>query len=304
MASGLDELRERIEAAFEDTLAEVELLIPYSEGGRLHELHEIAGDLERTERDDGVLVRAKVPSRRAAPLRRSRRRLARVRCRGAAGRQAAGGRNSADAGPRRRRGARPIRQRVGPHRARREVERRHRSRHRDPRRARRPGTAALGTGQEARHHLGQQPRSDRLRLPGRAAGTAAQHRPGRHLPGRAWRPDRAAGHRADRTRRAGRRPRRSPSRRAATVALAPAVARATGSGQRRLASRLVGGALERVVEGLQVRTHPRSGAPGQARSGGRRARRSWAAAGRAGKCRSGCRGARPRGRPRRCCQSP
>jgi GTP-binding protein HflX len=58
---GLDELRERIEAAFEDTLTEVELLIPYSEGGRLHELHEIAGDLDRTDRDDGVLVRAKVP---------------------------------------------------------------------------------------------------------------------------------------------------------------------------------------------------------------------------------------------------
>jgi GTPase len=59
--SGLDGLRERIEQAFEDTLAEVELLVPYSEGGRLHELHEIAGDLERTEREDGVLVRARVP---------------------------------------------------------------------------------------------------------------------------------------------------------------------------------------------------------------------------------------------------
>jgi GTP-binding protein HflX len=58
---GLDPLREAIETAFEDTLAEVELLIPYAEGARLHELHEIAGDLERTEREDGVLVRAKVP---------------------------------------------------------------------------------------------------------------------------------------------------------------------------------------------------------------------------------------------------
>jgi GTPase len=58
---GLERLRDGIEAAFEDTLAEVELLIPYAEGGRLHELHEIAGDLERTEREDGVLVRAKVP---------------------------------------------------------------------------------------------------------------------------------------------------------------------------------------------------------------------------------------------------
>jgi GTP-binding protein HflX len=59
---GLDLLRERIEAAFEETLTEVELLIPYSQGGRLHELHEVAGDLERTEREDGVLVHAKVPS--------------------------------------------------------------------------------------------------------------------------------------------------------------------------------------------------------------------------------------------------
>jgi GTP-binding protein HflX len=58
---GLDKLSEQIEAAFEDTLAEVELLIPYSEGGRLHELHELTGDLDRTDRDDGVLVRAKVP---------------------------------------------------------------------------------------------------------------------------------------------------------------------------------------------------------------------------------------------------
>jgi GTPase len=59
---GLDALRERIEAAFEETLTEVELLIPYSQGARLHELHEVAGDLERTDREDGVLVCAKVPT--------------------------------------------------------------------------------------------------------------------------------------------------------------------------------------------------------------------------------------------------
>jgi GTPase len=58
---GLDELREGIETAFEDTLAEVELLIPYAEGARLHELHEVAGELKRTEREDGVLVQARVP---------------------------------------------------------------------------------------------------------------------------------------------------------------------------------------------------------------------------------------------------
>jgi GTP-binding protein HflX len=59
---GLDELRERIERAFEETLTEVELLIPYAQGARLHELHEVAGDLERTDREDGVFVCAKVPT--------------------------------------------------------------------------------------------------------------------------------------------------------------------------------------------------------------------------------------------------
>jgi GTP-binding protein HflX len=59
---GLEELRERIEQAFAETLTEVELLIPYSQGGRLHELHEVAGELERTDRADGVLVHARVPS--------------------------------------------------------------------------------------------------------------------------------------------------------------------------------------------------------------------------------------------------
>jgi len=58
---GLDDLRRRIEKAFEDTLAEVELLVPYAEGARLSELHEVAGKLEREDRADGVLVRAKVP---------------------------------------------------------------------------------------------------------------------------------------------------------------------------------------------------------------------------------------------------
>jgi GTP-binding protein HflX len=58
---GLEQLRETVEAAFEETLTEVELLVPYAQGGRLHELHEVAGELERTEREDGVLVHAKVP---------------------------------------------------------------------------------------------------------------------------------------------------------------------------------------------------------------------------------------------------
>src|SRR3954467_8426627 len=59
---GLDELRERVEAAFQKTLRPVELLVPYAEGGSLAELHDVAGDLERTETPEGVLVRARVPS--------------------------------------------------------------------------------------------------------------------------------------------------------------------------------------------------------------------------------------------------
>jgi GTPase len=59
---GSEELRDRIEDSFEETLRDVELLFPYSEGGRLHELHELAGELERTDRSDGVLVRARVPA--------------------------------------------------------------------------------------------------------------------------------------------------------------------------------------------------------------------------------------------------
>ena len=47
---GMAELTERIEDEFARTLQEIELLIPYDEGGRLAELHEIAGDLERRRR--------------------------------------------------------------------------------------------------------------------------------------------------------------------------------------------------------------------------------------------------------------
>jgi GTP-binding protein HflX len=59
---GLEQLRERIEEAFAETLTEVELLIPYSQGGRLHELHEVAGDVERTDGPDGVRIHARVPA--------------------------------------------------------------------------------------------------------------------------------------------------------------------------------------------------------------------------------------------------
>jgi GTPase len=59
--SGIEELRDRIEVAFAETLRAVELLVPYSEGGRLSELHELAGDLDREDRPEGVLVHARIP---------------------------------------------------------------------------------------------------------------------------------------------------------------------------------------------------------------------------------------------------
>jgi GTP-binding protein HflX len=58
---GIDDLRDAIEAAFADTLEEIDLLVPYAEGARLSELYELAGDLERDERSDGVRVHARIP---------------------------------------------------------------------------------------------------------------------------------------------------------------------------------------------------------------------------------------------------
>ena len=59
---GIDALAQRIEEEFARTLREIELLIPYDEGGRLAELHEIAGDLEREETPEGVKVVARLPA--------------------------------------------------------------------------------------------------------------------------------------------------------------------------------------------------------------------------------------------------
>src|SRR5215210_813471 len=63
---GLDDLREAIEARFLATLLPMELLVPYREGATLSELHELAGELEREDTPEGVLVRARVPAS-AAP---------------------------------------------------------------------------------------------------------------------------------------------------------------------------------------------------------------------------------------------
>ncbi len=67
---GLELLGERIEQEFERRLRDVELLLPYSEGGRLAELHGIAGDLVREDTPEGVRVSARVPATVAARFER------------------------------------------------------------------------------------------------------------------------------------------------------------------------------------------------------------------------------------------
>jgi GTP-binding protein HflX len=65
-SEGVPGLIETIEAEFERRLSEVELLVPYEEGGRLAELHELAGDLEREDTPDGVRVLVRLPAGVAA----------------------------------------------------------------------------------------------------------------------------------------------------------------------------------------------------------------------------------------------
>ncbi len=59
---GIEALGERIEEEFRRSLRSVDLLLPYAEGARLAELHDVAGDLERTDTADGVRVRARLPA--------------------------------------------------------------------------------------------------------------------------------------------------------------------------------------------------------------------------------------------------
>ena len=59
---GFDDLAARIGDEFERRLQDVDLLLPYNEGARLAELHDIAGDLDREDTADGVRVQARVPA--------------------------------------------------------------------------------------------------------------------------------------------------------------------------------------------------------------------------------------------------
>jgi GTP-binding protein HflX len=61
---GLDALRERIAQRFADRYELVELLVPYEEGAKLAELYALGPPIEsRTDREDGVLIRARLPER-------------------------------------------------------------------------------------------------------------------------------------------------------------------------------------------------------------------------------------------------
>jgi len=59
-------LADRVQEAFRRTLREVELLLPYDEGGRLAELHGLADDLRREDTAEGVRVSARLPETVAA----------------------------------------------------------------------------------------------------------------------------------------------------------------------------------------------------------------------------------------------
>ncbi len=63
---GIEPLIERVITEFAARLLDVELLLPYSEGGRLAELHELAGDLEREDTPEGVRVNVRLPAGVAA----------------------------------------------------------------------------------------------------------------------------------------------------------------------------------------------------------------------------------------------
>jgi GTP-binding protein HflX len=62
---GLEALGERIEKELAHLLRPLELLVPYSDGGSLAEIHELVGDVRREDTAEGVRVRVLVPERLA-----------------------------------------------------------------------------------------------------------------------------------------------------------------------------------------------------------------------------------------------
>ena len=61
-SEGLEELGSRVSAEFERRLRDVDLLVPYSEGTILSELHQLAGDLTREDAAEGVRIHVRLPA--------------------------------------------------------------------------------------------------------------------------------------------------------------------------------------------------------------------------------------------------
>ena len=59
---GLDSLVDALREVIEREMEPVELLIPYSDGARLSEVHQLASSLSRTEEEEGVRVSARLPA--------------------------------------------------------------------------------------------------------------------------------------------------------------------------------------------------------------------------------------------------
>ncbi len=59
---GLEQLKAEVDLTFEKTMSPVELFVPYSQGARLHDLHEVAGRIDREDEAEGVRVRTRLPS--------------------------------------------------------------------------------------------------------------------------------------------------------------------------------------------------------------------------------------------------
>lgn len=66
---GIEALRAAIAASFAGEFEPVELLVPYSDGETIAEVHRTGGSVSREDRPDGVLLRASVPHRVAERLR-------------------------------------------------------------------------------------------------------------------------------------------------------------------------------------------------------------------------------------------
>jgi GTP-binding protein HflX len=67
---GLEELGRRVEGLSAESLRRVDLLLPFDQGGRLAELHDLDGELEREDTAQGVRVHARLPAAVAARFER------------------------------------------------------------------------------------------------------------------------------------------------------------------------------------------------------------------------------------------